>query len=644
MMVLPYRMVLAGGRDRGRHLRPHQKDGVHALLHWWTNSVHNPVRGTLYVGPTASGKTTVGSAFCLQGPLAAGHKVLWLAESHHLLNQAFDTFGSDLMSENVGAGKFRLRVVSGSKNHLAPCTIKAEDDIVFMTLQTLRRDLGRPMPFLNAFLSGAQLTVVFDEAHHAPAPSYRRAIRKLQMGGAAVLGLTATPSHSTGEQLLPAIFPQGVCARASALELVRARVLAKPEIFRVPTQFSPVALIDSTRLMENLSEGHDLPENVVEHLARNAPRNALIAETYARQRRKFGKTVIFADRTSQCEALVAALRARRVKADSMYNRAGRAGDEHNDRVLEDFRNGRIEVLVNIRMMTEGVDVPDIQTVFMTRQTTSKIAMVQMAGRALRGPKAGGTETANIVIFVDAWPREFDLWWADSQYLGEGDVEEAIAAKKANKNVGVLQGLPAEAVRAVAKELIAGVHVGPGGALVGQMPVGWYETHFEVPGETADEYEPRQVPIVVTSHQKDDFDRLIDHMLDLRGRKSLKLDAGEVYIKRYFSHLSRTSQPSVVQVVCIIRHILLCGTRPRFHAFDALSHPDVEHLCAEHVACGWSPKRIDHALRREFTAEDRLWGLAFDDYDAFRTHYDASNRRLLRAREACQKAFAGVECG
>jgi superfamily II DNA or RNA helicase len=54
-------------------------------------------------------------------------------------------------------------------------------------------------------------------------------------------------------------------------------------------------------------------------------------------------------------------------------------------------------------------------VFLTRQTTSPILLRQMVGRALRGPKFGGTATANIVLFIDDWREaiqwaEFDELW------------------------------------------------------------------------------------------------------------------------------------------------------------------------------------------------------------------------------------------
>jgi superfamily II DNA or RNA helicase len=38
-----------------------------------------------------------------------------------------------------------------------------------------------------------------------------------------------------------------------------------------------------------------------------------------------------------------------------------AGRGDNGAVIEQFRNGELDVLINIQILTEGVDVPDIQT-------------------------------------------------------------------------------------------------------------------------------------------------------------------------------------------------------------------------------------------------------------------------------------------
>ena len=97
------------------------------------------------------------------------------------------------------------------------------------------------------------------------------------------------------------------------------------------------------------------------------------------------------------------------------------GGDSNSKILEKFRNNELEVLVNIRMLTEGTDVPKVNTVFLTRQTTSNILLTQMIGRALRGPKFGGTEEAHIVSFVDNWNQKIN--WAQWGPLEEKGLDE-----------------------------------------------------------------------------------------------------------------------------------------------------------------------------------------------------------------------------
>ncbi len=52
------------------------------------------------------------------------------------------------------------------------------------------------------------------------------------------------------------------------------------------------------------------------------------------------------------------------------------GIVENERTISDFRSGKLDVLVNVKMLTEGVDVPDVRTVMITRQTTSSILLTQ----------------------------------------------------------------------------------------------------------------------------------------------------------------------------------------------------------------------------------------------------------------------------
>ena len=92
--------------------------------------------------------------------------------------------------------------------------------------------------------------------------------------------------------------------------------------------------------------------------------------------------------------------------------------EDNERKLEDYRNGKLQVLINVNILTEGVDLPKTKTVFLARPTVSSILMTQMVGRALRGTAAGGTASAYIVSFVDHWNEH--IAWVNPESLFDGN--------------------------------------------------------------------------------------------------------------------------------------------------------------------------------------------------------------------------------
>lgn len=52
-------------------------------------------------------------------------------------------------------------------------------------------------------------------------------------------------------------------------------------------------------------------------------------------------------------------------------------------MVEDFKTGRIRVLVNVDVFSEGFDCPDVEFVQMARPTLSLAKYLQQAGRGLR---------------------------------------------------------------------------------------------------------------------------------------------------------------------------------------------------------------------------------------------------------------------
>lgn len=167
------------------------------------------------------------------------------------------------------------------------------------------------------------------------------------------------------------------------------------------------------KVYKNITLKHkDLPENIIDELASKQGRNDLIVSDYLNNKDEYGKTLIFADRWFQCEYIVNSLNKNGVKANCVYSKiskslngndsAGRRNNKDNEEILKDFRNNKYDVIVNVKMLTEGVDVPDVKTIMVTHQTTSPILFTQMVGRALRGKLLGGAtkDYANIVLFTD----------------------------------------------------------------------------------------------------------------------------------------------------------------------------------------------------------------------------------------------------
>ena len=140
-------------------------------------------------------------------------------------------------------------------------------------------------------------------------------------------------------------------------------------------------------------------------------------------------------------------------------------------MLQAFRDGKLDVLINIRMATEGTDVPDVQTVFLTRQTTSQILLTQMVGCALRGPKFGGTDKAFIVSFIDNWKHRIN--WAAYDQLAPGLADETIPEYGKRPPI---QMISIDLVRRLARQMDSGINVNPA-PYKAFLPIGWYRVEF-----------------------------------------------------------------------------------------------------------------------------------------------------------------------
>jgi superfamily II DNA or RNA helicase len=336
--------------------------------------------------PTGGGKTFTAERFLCMNIIPKGYKVLWLAHTHHLLDQAFHEFRNHAALAFGQKKELRVRMIAGAPGYAPVRTIETDDDILIGTLQTLSSAVRNQHQALYDWLyeAGEKPCVVFDEAHHAPARSYWQLLEELRevCPSLILLGLIATPLR-TDEQTKPSrqgqprkasalhiIFPQDVIHEVTAVDLMSQGILSQPIFEEVNTDVMPDQKLN---LDELLNRYGDLTEKIVTLLAENQARNDMIVRHFVQNRDRYGKTIIFATRWAQCEYLASALRAQGVeevytvysKVDGR-NAAPRTASD-NENALESFKKSKRGVLVNILIATEGSDFPDVQTVFITRQ-------------------------------------------------------------------------------------------------------------------------------------------------------------------------------------------------------------------------------------------------------------------------------------
>lgn len=396
-----------------------------------------PSFSTLVVLPTGGGKTYTAALWLLRHALDHKEKILWIAHRQMLLEQAAKTFQDYAYAEVIPhISSFDYRIVSGSPNHDRTIDIKSSDNLLIISKDSIGRNLSR----LDSWLKNEDtIYLVVDEAHHSTAKTYRRVIEyvKNHVSHVKLIGLTATPFRTAAEEqgLLAKIYTDGIrdnrpvkddvgiAYQIGLKELISRQILSTPiaETYYTDETYGQTMGMND---WESIQKSDFIPEDIQDQMAKSAPRNKFIVETYLAKQKEYGQTIVFAVSVNHAIALSAlfnkaGIRAAYVVSNIKDATTGvRISQEDNNRNREEYRAGNLQVLINVNILTEGVDFPQTKTVFLTRPTVSTILMTQMVGRALRGKAAGGTASAYIVSFVDHWNEH--IAWVNPESIFEGN--------------------------------------------------------------------------------------------------------------------------------------------------------------------------------------------------------------------------------
>lgn len=100
-----------------------------------------------------------------------------------------------------------------------------------------------------------------------------------------------------------------------------------------------------------------------------------VVETYCREPRRWGATLVYFHTLEQCRHADALLKSRGVRSDVV------TGSSDREAQLDAFQEGKLDVLLNCLVLNEGFNFPGLKTVF-CRPSTRGVT-IQMCGRVLR---------------------------------------------------------------------------------------------------------------------------------------------------------------------------------------------------------------------------------------------------------------------
>lgn len=390
-------------------LRDYQQELVEKIISQWGAGNRRLLMGL----PTGAGKTVLFSAVAEQF-IRRGEGVLILAHREELLLQAQE----------------KLEAVVGQPTGLikAGYPTNPERLIQVASIQSLIR---RNFP--------AAGLVVVDEAHHSPANSYKKVFE--HYSSAYILGVTATPHRPDGQGFRD-IYDALIVGK-STKELIDAGYLCDFKIVASPK------VIDTTGVK---TVGGDFNQ---EQLIQAVNSSLLVGDLIESWRRFANgkKTIVFAVNVEHSMKIACGYLDAGIPAEHLD---GSTPPDERRAILEKFRTGKILILSNCGIVSEGFDVPSIEAVQCVRPTKSLNLWLQIIGRSLR-PFEGKTH-AIIIDHSTNWiehglPDETREWTLEPKSM-----EHRSLAVECEKCHHIFRPLPHEKYNATCPNCSATVEI------------------------------------------------------------------------------------------------------------------------------------------------------------------------------------------
>ncbi|ODQ81789.1 hypothetical protein BABINDRAFT_160029 [Babjeviella inositovora NRRL Y-12698] len=323
---------------------------------------------------TGGGKTVIFSHLISQvvPSKGYGHKTLVLVHRKELAVQA-----AKHCQLSIPDSKVEIDMGALKSTHTADITVAS-----VWTLKNDRLALYNPRDYKM---------IIIDECHHASSKSYERILSHFQANlsnsPVAVVGFSATIERNDGMSL-QGVFDE-IVFRRDVMEMIDNNWLCDAKFTTVTN-----AAADMSQVKVGKSKDY-LISSLAKHMNTDAT-NELILKTYMHLavKNRLRSTLIFCVDVAHVQSLFHTFQSKGINAQYV---TGKTKSQYRGEIVQDFKAGKIPVLLNCGVFTEGTDIPNIDSIFLARPTKSKPLLLQIIGRGLRLHE--GKSFCHVVDFV-----------------------------------------------------------------------------------------------------------------------------------------------------------------------------------------------------------------------------------------------------
>lgn len=335
-------------------LRDYQQLAKEKIFDKW-NSVDN----ILYQMPTGTGKTRLFTSIIRDiNVWGLRHNIIYriliIAHRSELIEQSSRSLKKYHIKHGILAGTMK------DKRDLTQA-------IQVASIQTITHQSNR------CIIEDLQFDfIIIDEAHHATANSYQKLWEFCP--NSKKLGVTATPwrmNNSGFSKIFDSYIPS-----MSIKEFIQKGWLAPYQYYSIPNNSDIIKSIESIREFD--IDG-DYKNSALIKVFDTSKIRAQLYDSYAKN--ALGKKgIIYSISREHSEHICAQYRTRNVKIENIDSKTP---TKQRENIIKAFKDGDIDIIVNVDIFSEGFDCPNIEFIQLARPTKSLVKYIQQVGRGLR---------------------------------------------------------------------------------------------------------------------------------------------------------------------------------------------------------------------------------------------------------------------